>query len=166
MTRSTSTSASVTTKSSKSSRTPRSKYGNKLTVVDGITFHSRVEAARWKELKARAAEGRISNLERQVSYPIIWPGDTTPLCSYICDFKYEQDGKVVVEDTKGGRVSDSYRLKSKLMRACHGITVLEVFKRSVNGTSVWLVGEVKITRDGKWVVKKVREALATLPRIE
>ena len=136
MTRSTSISASATTKSKRSSTTRRSKYGNVQTVVGGIKFHSKTEAARWKELQARAAAGRISGLERQVSFPITWPGTSKPFTTYICDFTYYEDGVFIVEDVKG-KVTDVYRLKKKLLQLCYGAEVREVYKRSRNGTYKW-----------------------------
>ncbi|MBS6476088.1 MAG: DUF1064 domain-containing protein, partial [Clostridiales bacterium] len=44
------------------------KYRSKKTTVDGITFDSRREAARWQELKLLERAGSITELERQVSY--------------------------------------------------------------------------------------------------
>jgi len=46
----------------------RSKYRNRKTVVDGITFDSKREAARWQELKLLERAGEITELERQVEY--------------------------------------------------------------------------------------------------
>jgi hypothetical protein len=152
VTKATSTSPSASRKSRTSSRAPRSKYGNKLTVVDGIKFHSKVEAARWKELKARAAAGHIEGLERQVPFKIIWPGETKPVTTYICDFYYKEGDAWIVEDVKG-KVTDLYRLKSKLMKVAHGVEVREVFKRSHQGTARWYIG-------------KVLEGPPVLPRIE
>jgi hypothetical protein len=42
----------------------RSKYGNKRCVVDGITFDSHLEAARWVALKDQEARGLIADLRR------------------------------------------------------------------------------------------------------
>lgn len=48
----------------------RSKYNAHKTKVDGITFDSKREAERWKELKALEQEGKISSLERQRKYEL------------------------------------------------------------------------------------------------
>jgi hypothetical protein len=45
-------------------------------------------------------------------------------CSYIADFVYEQDGKTIVEDTKGFKTKD-YIIKRKLMLFLKGIKVKE-----------------------------------------
>ena len=44
---------------------------------------------------------------------------------YIADFVYMEDGKKVVEDTKGFRTKD-YILKRKLMLMVHNIRIKEV----------------------------------------
>ena len=49
----------------------RNKYGNKKTVVDGITFDSRKEAKRYQELKLLEKAGEIKDLRRQVKYELI-----------------------------------------------------------------------------------------------
>jgi hypothetical protein len=46
-------------------------------------------------------------------------------CNYIADFVYEQDGKTIVEDTKGVRTPD-YIIKKKLMLYIHKIQIKEV----------------------------------------
>lgn len=123
----------------------QSKYKAKKTVVDGITFDSKKEAARWQELKLLEKEGKISNLQRQVKYVLI-PAQYIPTgevyrqgknkgkpkmklaereVSYYADFVYQQDGETVVEDVKGMRLSD-YNLKRKMMLYFHNIQIKEV----------------------------------------
>ena len=46
-------------------------------------------------------------------------------CAYIADFVYTENGKIVVEDTKGLRTKD-YIIKRKLMLYVHNIRVREV----------------------------------------
>ena len=43
----------------------------------------------------------------------------------MADFVYYQDGKMVVEDTKGFK-TDAYIIKRKLMRYVHGIAIKEI----------------------------------------
>lgn len=45
--------------------------------------------------------------------------------SYVAEFVYYQDGKMVVEDTKGFK-TDAYIIKRKLMRYVHGIAIKEI----------------------------------------
>ena len=46
----------------------KSKYSNKKVNIDGITFDSKKEANRYKELKILENLGKISNLELQPVY--------------------------------------------------------------------------------------------------
>jgi hypothetical protein len=113
-----------------------SKYGAKKETVDGITFHSKREAARYRNLKALEAAGRISQLERQVRYRILVPmhlgalGELADCGSYIADFRYRlhltAGGATItiVEDTKGFR-TETYKLKKKLVEALYGVTIHE-----------------------------------------
>lgn len=124
----------------------RSKYGNRKTVVDGITFDSKKEANRFKELQLLERAGKITALQRQVKYVLIptqrefsneiykkgahqghfKPGKVLEKeCSYIADFAYIQDGAYVVEDTKGVR-TEAYKIKRKLMLERYGIQIREV----------------------------------------
>ena len=101
----------------------QSKYRNKKTVVDGITFDSQREAKRWQELTLMQKAGEITELERQVRYPIRVNG--TEVCCYISDATYRKDGKLVVEDSKGVRTA-VFSLKAKLFKAVYGFAIVEV----------------------------------------
>jgi hypothetical protein len=90
--------------------------------ADGQLFASKQERGRWMDLRLEEKAGAIKDLKRQVVYPIEVNG--LKVCDYIADFQYERDGRMVTEDAKGYR-TDIFKLKSKLMRAVHGIEVLE-----------------------------------------
>lgn len=130
--------------------TRKSKYRNKKIEVDGISFDSKKEARRYKELLLMEQAGEISGLQRQVKYVLI-PSQYEVIerysktgkrlkdgqrciekeCSYIADFVYQQDGKTVVEDTKGYRNPSTagyayFVLKRKLMLHVHGIQIKEI----------------------------------------
>jgi hypothetical protein len=98
-----------------------SKHKNVKVVIDGITFDSGAEGERYKILKAKEKAGLIKNLELQVNYPLLVNG--LKICDYRADFVYEVGGKKIVEDVKG-QLHDVFKLKYKLMFACHGITLL------------------------------------------
>jgi hypothetical protein len=108
----------------------RSKYGNRKVNRDGVTFDSAKEARRWSELLILEQAGAIQNLQRQVRYELL-PSQriggkvAERAVHYVADFVYEQDGAVVVEDTKGFRTAD-YIIKRKLMLWRHGIKIREV----------------------------------------
>lgn len=106
------------------------KYRNKKVILDGIEFDSRKEAQRWFELRMLERAKQITNLQRQVKFVLIpsqkIDGKTVEReCAYIADFVYYEDGKLVVEDTKGFR-TDAYIIKRKLMLERYGIRIQEI----------------------------------------
>ena len=112
----------------RASRT-RSKFGSKKVVVDGQSFDSKAEAARWQELKMLERAGEISDLERQVRIHL--EGRDGPLkspagrqLSYVADFRYRNnaDGRVVVEDKKGYPTPE-FKLKRAIL-AAQGVDLL------------------------------------------
>ena len=122
------------------------KYNNKKVMVDGIKFDSKKEATRYKELKTLERAGIIQNLQRQVKYALI-PAQYEPSgeiytkgkekgkpkkgkliereCAYYADFVYTENGKTVVEDTKGVKTPE-YIIKRKLMLYVHNIKIKEM----------------------------------------
>lgn len=107
-----------------------SKYRSRKTVVDGITFDSKREADRYRELRAWEKAGVISGLTRQQAFTLIptqrIDGKVVERAvKYVADFCYYRDGKYVVEDTKGFRTAD-YIIKRKLMLYAQGVQIKEV----------------------------------------
>lgn len=90
--------------------------------MDGISFHSRKEAARYEVLRDMHASGLIVDLQLQQSFQIRVQGML--VCRYIADFTYIENGEFIVEDVKGRR-TDVYNLKKKLMKAVHNIDIRE-----------------------------------------
>lgn len=107
-----------------------SKYKSRKVNVNGITFDSKKEAKRYQELVLLERAGRIQNLQRQVKFELI-PSQRIDgkvverACQYVADFVYQEDGKTIVEDTKGFKTKD-YIIKRKLMLSVHGIQVKEI----------------------------------------
>lgn len=101
------------------------KFGNRKTIVDGITFASAKEARRYGELKLLERAGELAELKLQPRYPLTVNGHL--ICTYVADFSFALPpvGNVVVEDVKGYR-TDVYVMKRKLMQAVHNIDVVEV----------------------------------------
>lgn len=112
------------------------KYRSKKTEIDGITFDSRKEAARYAELKILEKGGVIKDLALQVPFVLIpaqyekaLPGKKRGklierACIYKADFVYQYDGETIVEDVKGLRTKE-YIIKRKLMLKVHGIRIRE-----------------------------------------
>lgn len=105
----------------------RCKYGNHRVVVDGITFDSKKEANRYGELIQLQKAGKIWMLQVHPRYALVVNGEK--VCSYCADFRYicKYFGPVV-EDVKSPatRKNRAYRIKVKLLKACHGIKVVEI----------------------------------------
>lgn len=100
----------------------RSKYGNKKVVVDGETFDSQAEAARYKDLKLSQQAAEIECLTCQPSFELQAGfrdahGVRHRAITYRADFSYTEvrTGLQVVEDTKGARTKE-FRIKEKLFR--------------------------------------------------
>ena len=122
-----------------------SKYNAKKVEYNGMTFDSKRELKRYKELELLQEAGEITNLQRQVKYVLI-PAQREPdiigkkggvkkgktiekECIYVADFVYEEDGDTVVEDVKGCKVGGAYSvftIKRKLMLYVYGIKIQEV----------------------------------------
>lgn len=118
----------------------RSKFGAVKTVVDGITFDSKGESERYKDLKHLEKAGLISNLRLQVTYElapaVMVNGRKKPALRYIADFVYFDTRKncEIVEDYKGkgrganagkGILTDVYKIKRHLMLWRYNIAIFE-----------------------------------------
>lgn len=109
----------------------KTKYANKKTVIDGITFDSKGEASRYFLLKDLERAGKISNLRRQVKF-VLAPAvkiegekRKRPELTYYADFVYLQNGLEVVDDFKSPITQklSTFRIKQHLMKTVHGIDV-------------------------------------------
>ena len=120
------------------------KYGNEKIHYDGKTFDSKRELNRYFELQLLQRAGEIQNLELQKPFELI-PAQyeyyerygkngkrlkdgkrcIEKSVVYYADFAYTENGKLVVEDTKGMKTTE-YIIKRKLMLYVHGIRIKEV----------------------------------------
>lgn len=102
------------------------KYGAKKKEIDGFLFDSTKEANRYQELKLLERAGEIENLELQPQFPCFV--NKKKITTYIADFRYKENGKVVIEDVKSEatRKIAVYRLKKKLTEALYNIIIFEV----------------------------------------
>ena len=93
------------------------KYHNKKTQVDMYVFDSIAESRRYKELKLLERAGQIKELELQPHFLLQEAfkknGKTFRKIEYIADFKYIENGKVVIEDVKG-KETEMFKLKRKI----------------------------------------------------
>lgn len=106
------------------------KYHNKKVETNGIIFASVKEYRRYNELKLLERAGVIKDLELQKKF-LLQPSYTNTEgkhireISYIADFYYIENGKEVVEDTKGYR-TDVYKLKKKLFEYKYDLVIKEI----------------------------------------
>ena len=103
-----------------------SKFHNKKTVVDGITFDSQMERRRYEQLKLLKARGVIRNLQLQPKFLLvegfnIGKKRMQPIY-YKADFSYDENGVFIVEDVKGVETRE-FRLKRKLFRRRYGFEI-------------------------------------------
>ena len=106
----------------------RSKYGNRPTIIAGARFDSQKEADFWTLLLDRAARGEITQLRRQVKFPLLCPVEdrSAMVCVYVADFVYVDDrGRRHVVDVKG-HATQLFRLKARWLYLQDGITIEEV----------------------------------------
>lgn len=107
-----------------------SKYRSRKVTRDGMTFDSQKEYRRFCELRLLERAGKVTDLQRQVKFELI-PSQriggkvVERACNYIADFVYMENGRKVVEDTKGFKTTD-YIIKRKLMLWVHGIRINEI----------------------------------------
>lgn len=99
-----------------------SKYGNKKVVRHGIKFDSIAEANRYDDLLTLQTAEMISDLEHHPIY-VLQPsfkrdGKTIRAIKYEGDFRYREDGRVVVEDVKGGKATQTqaFKIKAKILQ--------------------------------------------------
>lgn len=107
------------------------KYRNKKVQVDMYVFDSIAEAKRYKELKLLEREGKISNLKLQPHFLLQESfrknGKTYRKVEYIADFKYIENGRIIVEDVKGMQ-TDVFKLKHKLFEKKYPDLELRIIK--------------------------------------
>ena len=126
------------------------KFKNEKRTIDGIQFDSVLEADRYCELKLLERAGQIQELELQKVFELIPAQYETyerygkngkrlkdgkrcieKSCVYKADFAYKENGKLVVEDTKGYSDPSSagyakFVIKRKLMLYKYGIRIKEI----------------------------------------
>lgn len=104
--------------------------------ADGLTFPTQEEARQYDILRMRERAGEIvaGSIRTQVRYRLEVNG--VHVCDYIADFVCREtrapDADVVM-DAKGVAMRE-YRLKKKLMKACHGIDIVEVGRAKPKGS--------------------------------
>ena len=104
------------------------KYKAVRTLVDGVLFDSKKEAAHYQNLRAMERCGVISGLECHKRYTLEVKG--TKICDFEPDFVFMYaGGEKSAHDVKGLRKGSAYqlfRIKARLFEALYGVRVIEV----------------------------------------
>ncbi len=103
------------------------KYRNQPTVVDGIRFASKKEAARYGILSLLESQGKIDNLRLQPRIPLMVNG--VKIGHYVGDFSYSLNGKEVLEDVKSiATRTPVYKIKKKILETYDPpVAITEIF---------------------------------------
>lgn len=101
------------------------KYHATKVIDNGITFASKGEHRRYRELLLMVKAKEIRDLTLQPKFPIILEG--TKICTVIGDFEYIEGNQWVIEDYKGFDTPLS-RLKRKLVKAFYPTLEWRVIK--------------------------------------
>ena len=99
------------------------KFSAKSTIIDGITFQSLDEGARYKELLITSVAEAITQLQVHAPKIVILDaftdryGKKHKTSYYIPDFSYYESGLFVIEDVKGGKATRTaiFELKRKII---------------------------------------------------
>lgn len=89
----------------------KNKFGNVPVVFENIRFDSKAEMVRYSHLRLLELTGHISDLETQPVFVL------TAGVKYKGDFRYIEAGKVIVEDVKGGRATQTRVFLNKWKQA-------------------------------------------------
>lgn len=123
---------------------PRGKYSNELTEIDGIKFHSKLEARYYVELELRRKAKEVLYYLRQVSFPL--PGGVVYRLDFLevgyhtgftggvqmraegaLDLRNFEPMYIRYVDTKGHETREG-KNKIKMVQAIYGITITLVRK--------------------------------------
>jgi len=112
-------------------RSKPTKYRNKPCAVGDEKYRSQKERDRHQALNMLEKAGHIDALRREVTFElapaVVIQGRRRPPLRYVADFVYieiDRGWGNIVEDCKGMR-TEGYRIKRHLMKAVHGIEILE-----------------------------------------
>lgn len=108
-----------------------SKYGNVRTEIDGIWFDSQAEARRYEELRLLQRAGAISLLCPSPEQPKKRRFKLIAGVTYTPDFTYQEGGREIAEDVKGGKATATghFRDKAKMFRELYPSIELRIVER-------------------------------------
>ena len=138
------------------------KYNNKKTVVDGITFDSKNESLYYEALKDMKTNGLIKDFELQPKYLLqeafVKNGKKYRAINYIADFKViNNDRSFYVVDVKG-MLTTEFKIKMKLFNYKYPNIELRLISRSLKfGDEYGFIDYDKLQKIRKQNKKKQEE---------
>ena len=100
----------------------RNKYNAVKCEFDGLKFASKAEMARYGELRLLQMTGHIRDLKTQPVFHLAGK------VRYIADFRYVENGCVIVEDVKGVE-TPAFRIKWKQVQELNPTIDFRIVKR-------------------------------------
>jgi len=97
----------------------RHKFKAKITTEDGIKFHSKKEAAYYRQLKMKKEAGIVLFFLRQVPFHL--PGNVKVVVDFV---EFHNDGEVKFIDVKGYRTK-TYIKNKKMVEALYPVEIEE-----------------------------------------
>jgi len=125
-------------------KTPkRAKYKNQKVKIDGMTFDSTAEAARYLELRRLEVHGVISDLKCQVPFELVPKNGSVRAVKYVSDFTYNDRRltRLVIEDVKGV-LTGTFKIKAKLMNQS-GFSVSIIKREDINTDYLKLAKDIR-----------------------
>lgn len=88
--------------------------------LDFVRWDSSAEQKRWAQLRLMEISDVIRDLRRQVTFDLFACGPNSErvrVGRYIADFTYVENGRLIIEDVKGGAITDLSAWKIRHMEA-------------------------------------------------
>jgi len=98
------------------------KFHARKTPHDGYVFDSGKECQRYKDLRLLEFAGEITDLTVHPKFILqegfMWHDKKIQPITYSADFMYQEDGKTIVSDVKGGKATQTqlFKVKVKMLK--------------------------------------------------
>ena len=94
------------------------KYRAVKVKIDGYSFDSKAEAQRYRDLCLLVRAGAITDFKVHPKYILqeafIYHGKKILPITYTADFSYCENGKIIIEDVKGGKATQTRHFADKV----------------------------------------------------
>jgi len=112
----------------------KNKYHAQKVHYAGFVFDSRMEAARYVQLRDMERKKEIRELQVHVPF-VVWESKLkTKVIKYVPDFVYERNMLTIIEDVKGDE-TDVFKMKAKMFKdkyPKYEFTLVKLDSKTVN----------------------------------